>query len=80
MTRISIQLPSSYRDSARRLAKREGMSLNQFIASAVGEKLSAFAAEDFLHKKAKRGSRAKYDAILKKVKNRRPMKGDTQID
>jgi hypothetical protein len=41
--------------------------VNQFIATAVAEKISALTTETYLEELSKRGSRAKYDAILMKV-------------
>lgn len=41
MTRVSLRLPDSLRRGVKELAEREGMSMNQIIATAVAEKLSA---------------------------------------
>ncbi len=41
MSALSLRLPNSLHPRARELAEREGISLNQFVSTAVAEKLSA---------------------------------------
>ena len=43
MTKTSypLKLPTSIKDAAQRLAKEDGVSLNQWIASAVAQKVGA---------------------------------------
>lgn len=55
MKQIGVRLPRSLHLSLRAVAEREGMSMNQFISSAVGEKLAALVTEDYLAR-AERGS------------------------
>jgi hypothetical protein len=49
------------------MARKEGVSINQFAATAVAEKLAALMTADYLEERAKRGDRDKYDAALGKV-------------
>ena len=56
MSVLSVRLPDSLHDEIRSLAKSEGISINQFISSAVAEKLSALLTEKYLHKRAKKGN------------------------
>jgi hypothetical protein len=42
------------------LAKSEGISINQLIATAAAEKLAALTTEEYLKARAKRSSRAKF--------------------
>jgi predicted HicB family RNase H-like nuclease len=44
MTTISIRLPDSLHKMAKNIASEDHVSMNQFIASAVAEKISALAA------------------------------------
>jgi hypothetical protein len=67
MSAISVRLPESLHDAVRELAERENVSINQFIALALTEKISALMTEEYLAERAKRGSRAKFDAVLAKV-------------
>jgi hypothetical protein len=56
----------------RELAEREGISINQFIATAVAEKLAALMTEEYLEGRAKHGSRAKYKTALAQVPDVEP--------
>ncbi len=65
MTTISIRLPNSIHEAAKELAKKEHISVNQFITLAVSEKLSVLGTVDFLEKRAKHASRKKFLDVLK---------------
>ena len=67
MSALSVRLPDSLHKYAKAYAAQEGISVNQLISTALAEKLSALATEDFLELRAKRGSRRKFDAALAKV-------------
>ena len=48
-----LKLPASVKSAAARLAKTDGVSLNQFIAAAVAEKVGVMeTARDFLQRRA----------------------------
>ena len=72
MSTISIRLPESLHNGIREAARREGISINQFIASAAGEKLAAWATEEYLEARARRGDRGKFEAALGRVEDRAP--------
>jgi hypothetical protein len=55
-----------------RLAEQDGVSLDQFIALAVAEKISALTTEEYLQERASRGDRTKYEAVLAKVADVEP--------
>ena len=76
MSTMSVRLPNSLHRQLRELAEREGVSMNQLISSAVGEKLAALLAEDYLKGRAGRGSRRRYDSVLRKVQDAPPVEGD----
>lgn len=80
MTAMSIRLPQSLHRNARAFAEREGVSMNQLIASALAEKLAALGAEDYLAARAARGSRARFDAALTQVPDTEPEAGDRLPD
>ncbi len=44
----SLRLPKSLKNEVAKMAKRDGTSLNQFIAMAVAEKVSALETGHFL--------------------------------
>lgn len=72
MSTLSIQLPDSLYKSLQSLAEQDGVSLDQFIALAVAEKISALTTEGYLQERANRGDRAKYEAVLAKVADVEP--------
>jgi hypothetical protein len=69
MSTLSIRLPNSLHRQLRELAEREGVSMNQLISAAVGEKLAALLTVDFLRQRATEGSRKSYDGVLRKVRD-----------
>ena len=72
MSTLSLRLPESLHKQVRELASREGISINQFVATAVAEKMSAFLTEEYLEGRAKRGNRKRFERAMAKVKNRTP--------
>lgn len=77
MSTLSLRLPESLHRQIRVLAKREGVSINQFLATAASEKIAALMTEEYLEKRAKRGSRDKFWAVLAKVPDSAPVPEDT---
>lgn len=76
MTAMSIRLPASLHRNAREFADREGVSVNQLVATALAEKLAALGAEEYLKARAARASRAKFDRALALVPDVEPAEGD----
>lgn len=70
MSTLSLRLPNSLHDRLRRLAEAEGISMNQFISTAVAEKMAALMTEDYLEKRAQRGSRERFDEALSQIPDR----------
>lgn len=74
MSTLSVRLPESLHKGVREASEREGISMNQFIATAVAEKLAALMTEEYLG--AARASREKYDAALAQVPDVEPAEYD----
>jgi hypothetical protein len=72
MSTLSLRLPESLHRHLGEVAEQEGVSINQLINSAVGEKMSALWTEQYLAARAKRGSRKRFIAALSKVPDREP--------
>lgn len=72
MSTLSLRLPDSLHRRLGELARREGISINQLISSAVAEKMAALMTADYLEARAKRGSRRKFKAALAKVADIEP--------
>jgi len=49
MGALSLRLPTSIHKHIKEIAKKEGVSINQFISSAVSEKISAIMTEEYLN-------------------------------
>jgi len=72
MSTISIRLPESIHTRIKVLAKRENISINQLITTALAEKLSALDTEEYLKERAKLGDRSKFKKALSKVADVEP--------
>jgi len=76
MSTLSLRLPDSLHKSARELAKKEKVSINQLVTLALAEKVAALGAEDYLEKRARRASEAKFDKAMAKVAKIEPQEND----
>ncbi len=72
MSTISLRLPDSLHESVRTLAKQDNISINQFVTTALAEKMSALITEQYLSERAEKGSQKKFKAALSKVKDVEP--------
>jgi len=76
MSALSLRLPESIHRHIKEIAKKEGVSINQFILSAVSEKISAIMTEDYLKSRARRARKRDFKKILDRVPSRKPLPGD----
>ncbi len=76
MSTISLRLPESLHKRVRELAKKENVSINQLISTALAEKLSALLTLEYLEKRAQRGRRSAFDRALSKVRDTEPEQQD----
>ncbi|MCM8610853.1 toxin-antitoxin system HicB family antitoxin [Accumulibacter sp.] len=76
MTTLNLTLPNSIQRHLQEMADLEGVPIDQFIASAVAEKISALTAETYLQTRADRADPAAFQAILDQVPQRAPLTGD----
>ncbi|MEM9093055.1 MAG: toxin-antitoxin system HicB family antitoxin [Cyanobacteria bacterium P01_F01_bin.53] len=72
MSTLNVQLPDSLYKNLQKLAEQDGVSLDQFVALAIAEKISALTTEGYLQERGSRGSRSKYEDVLAKVPNVEP--------
>jgi hypothetical protein len=74
---VALRLQPSLLEEVRKLAKEEGVALNQFINVAVAEKLSALRTETYFRERAARGDVEKALTILDRAGvGNPPRKGD----
>ena len=76
MSTLSIRIPDSIHEVIKRMSKEDNISINQFIASAITEKVTAFETEDYLIKRGSLGSKKAFSKVLKKVPKVEPDKYD----
>lgn len=72
----ALRLPRSIKSGAQRLAARDGVSLNQFIATAVAEKLSAMETVAYLDQRSRRADMDAFWRILNRPGGEPPRAGD----
>jgi predicted transcriptional regulator len=80
MSTLSLRLPNSLHRRLSEIAARDDVSINQLITSAVAEKMSALITAEYLQERAARGSRAKFERVLRKVPSREPEPHDRLPD
>ena len=76
MSAISIRLPNSLHRKVKEVAQRDNVSINQIITLAVAEKLSALETEDYLGKRSRKASKARFQKALRKIPARNPESHD----
>lgn len=76
MNALTVQLPESLHRSIRALAEREGWSVDQFLASAAGEKLAAMMTLEHLREEAAAGRREDFERFLAAVPAREAAETD----
>ncbi len=76
-----LKLPSSIKAAAARLAKEDGVSLNQWIASAVAQKVGAVeTAADFFRQRAGDARPEDLHSLLARAPDLPPDPGDERLD
>lgn len=76
MTALTVRLPNSVHQKVKELAERDEISVNQFIASAVSEKMASVMTLDYLKSEATKGQRSDFDYFLGLVPSAPAMAGD----
>ncbi|MFN2140024.1 MAG: hypothetical protein ACK2U5_06055 [Candidatus Promineifilaceae bacterium] len=71
-----LKAPESILAAARRAARRDGVSLNQFINTALAEKIAALEAEEVFTQRAVRADRARFLDVLDRLGTEPPQPGD----
>ncbi len=73
MNTVSLRLPNFLHKEVEKISKEAGMSINQFIAMALVEKMAALRTQEYLEQHASRGKRDKFEKALSKVGNNHPL-------
>ena len=72
----ALRLPASLKQSVEQVARDDGTSLNQFIVTAIAEKLAAIKTADYFQERAKRGNLDAALALLNRTDGVPPQAGD----
>jgi len=76
MTAIMVNLPDALLRHLQHVAQQQQLSPDQFVASAVAEKMSAVLAVDFWQTELAGANRADFEAVLARVPDDPPPPGD----
>jgi len=76
MSVLSVRLPNSLHDMVKIVAADDSISINQFIASAVAEKISALTTEKYIEQRAARASKQAFIEAMSSAPNIEPIKAD----
>ena len=76
MTALTVRLPNSVHQKVKELALRDEISVNQFIAAAVSEKVVSVMTLDYLKSEAAQGNRSDFDRFMNAIPNAPVVKGD----
>jgi hypothetical protein len=71
-----LRLPRSLKEAVERLSREERTSINQFVATAVAEKVSALQTAQFFSDRKNRADFAAFDKIMRRRGGMKPRKGD----
>ena len=72
----ALRLPASLKKAVEAVAREDGTTINQFIVSAVAEKLSALETADYFAERAARGDIDAALRILARPGGEPPRSGD----
>ncbi len=67
MSTMEIKVPDSLLKQARELAAEEDSTLEQFVSSALAEKVSALRTVEYLKQRAADSNRTRFQQALSKV-------------
>jgi HicB family len=76
MRTLSLRIPESTHNRLKDWAQKDKLSINQFISTAVAEKLAALETLSYLTERAQKSSKAKFEAALASVPHAEPLPQD----
>ena len=71
-----LRLPRSVKAEVERRAKADGVSVNQFVATAVAEKLAAMNTATFFAERRSRADFKTFDRLMHRKGGEPPREGD----
>ena len=71
-----LRLPRSLKDAVKRISREERTSINQFVSTAVAEKVSALQTARFFSDRKARADFKAFDKIMHRRRGKTPREGD----
>jgi hypothetical protein len=71
-----LRLPRSLKDAVKRISREERTSINQFVSTAVAEKVSALQTARFFSDRKARADFKAFDKIMRRRGEETPREGD----
>lgn len=72
-----LRLPRSVKAEVERRAKADGISINQFVATAVAEKLAVMNTAEFFSERRNRADFKAFDRLMRRKGGEAPAPEDT---
>ncbi len=71
-----LRLPRSLEETVQRLSREDGTSINEFVATAVAEKVSALRTAEYFEGRKARADFKAFDKIMRRRRGKPPREGD----
>ena len=71
-----LRLPKSVKAAVEKLAREEGISMNQFVATAVAEKLAVMSTAAYFSERKGRADLDAFKRVLRRKSGAAPREGD----
>jgi hypothetical protein len=75
-TTYPLRLPRSLKAAVARIAKEDGTSINQFVVTAVAEKLAALETASFFAERRQRADLVAFCKLMQRKGGEPPRRGD----
>ena len=69
MSSLTFTIPDSIQNQLLKITNKENISMNQFISSAVSEKLTVFMSDEYILEREQKASKEKFLTALASVPN-----------
>ncbi len=76
MSTLSVTLPDSVREGIERMAREDGVSVEDFIATVLSQRMAVAEADSYVRSRAERGSAERLKQILDRAPDVEPAPDD----
>lgn len=71
-----LRLPRSIKQAVEKIAAEDGISVNQFVATAVAEKLAVLRTVEYFEERKRRADPVAFRRIMRRKGGEKPRAGD----